>query len=107
MAAKMSVVITTVANERDAEALGGKLLGANLAACIQEVAVKSRYRWKGEVQCEPEVLMLVKTATERVADAMAVIHTEHPYDLPEIIVLPVGSGIPEYLAWVAAETRAL
>lgn len=107
MSHQMSIVLTTVASEGDAEVLGGKLLGANLAACVQEIPVRSRYRWKGKVQCESEILMLVKTASGCVAAAMAAIRKEHPYELPEIIVLPVRGGIPEYLTWIADETRAI
>lgn len=105
MTPKIAVVLTTVANDQQATELGNMLLSENLAACVQEIQIKSRYRWKGGIQCEPEVLMLVKTAQDRVASTIASIRRSHKYELPEIIVLPVDAGLEEYLTWVTAETR--
>jgi periplasmic divalent cation tolerance protein len=105
MADGVSIILTTVANDQHAAELGELLLEAHLAACIQEVPIRGRYRWKGAVQCDSEVLMLVKTAHDRAAAAVEVIRKNHRYELPEIIVLPSSSGLAEYVAWVSAETR--
>lgn len=106
MTEPISIVLTTVANEQDAAELASLLLSENLAACVQELPIRSRYRWKGEVQCDPEILLLVKTSAGRAAAAMAAIRKAHRYEIPEIVVLPTSSGLPEYIAWVTAETQA-
>lgn len=105
MSSRVCVLMTTVANEDDARAIAGVLLERRLAACTQQVSVASRFRWDGAVQTENEVLMLIKTASDRAAEAVAAIRENHKYDLPEIISLPVDSGLPAYLDWVVAETR--
>ena len=105
MSSKICIVLTTVASEDDAEAMAGMLLEQRLAACTQQFAVGSRFRWNGAIQTENEVLMLVKTAADRVNDAVAAIRDHHKYDLPEIISIPVDSGLPAYVDWVVAATR--
>jgi periplasmic divalent cation tolerance protein len=104
MADSLSIILTTVANEQHAAELGNRLLADHLAACIQEIPIRSRYRWKGEIQCEPEVLMLVKTSPERVSATVEAIRRNHKYEVPEIVVLPTSGGLAEYIAWVSAET---
>jgi periplasmic divalent cation tolerance protein len=105
MADSVSIILTTVANEAHAAELGDMLLTQHLAACIQEIPIRSRYRWKGAVQCDSEVLMLVKTAHDRVEAAVEAIRKTHRYEVPEILVIPSASGLTEYIAWVSAETR--
>jgi periplasmic divalent cation tolerance protein len=100
----VTIILTTVANEQHAAELGDMLLAGHLAACIQEIPIRSRYRWQGVIQREPEVLMLVKTAHDRVTAAVEAIRRNHRYEVPEILVLPSSSGLQEYIAWVSAET---
>jgi periplasmic divalent cation tolerance protein len=64
------------------------------------------YRWKGEVQHDEEFPMLIKTTAERYAALEAAIRASHPYELPEVIAVPIERGLPAYLDWVAAETGA-
>jgi periplasmic divalent cation tolerance protein len=104
MAEGVSIILTTVANDQQAAELGDMLLNEQLAACIQEIPIRSRYRWKGAIQCDSEVLMLVKTAHDRVAAAVDAIRKSHRYELPEILVVPSSTGLAEYVAWVSAET---
>jgi periplasmic divalent cation tolerance protein len=104
MADSVSIVLTTVANDQHAAELGDLLLNEHLAACIQEIPIRSRYRWKGAVQSDSEVLLLVKTAHARVAAVVEAIRKHHRYELPEILLLPSSSGLPEYIAWVHTET---
>ena len=105
MTSNMCIVLTTVASEDDAETLTGVLLDQRLAACTQQVTVASRFRWDGGVQTENEVLVLVKTATDRVNDTIAAIRDNHKYELPEIISIPVDGGLQAYVDWVVSETR--
>jgi periplasmic divalent cation tolerance protein len=102
---KVVTIITTVAKGEDAARIAEMLLRDKLAACVQETTIRSRYRWKDEIQCEPEVLLLVKTTGDRAEAAVTAIRKIHPYDLPEIIVLPVVGGLAEYMNWINVETR--
>jgi periplasmic divalent cation tolerance protein len=87
--------------------LARTLVGERLAACGSVVpAVQSVYRWQGAVEEEQEALVVLKTAADRVQRLMERALELHPYDVPEILALPVVGGNPEYLNWVVAETRA-
>ena len=105
MSGQAMVVMTTVDGEALARALGEKLLDARLAACVQEVRISSRYRWEGRVQCDDEILLLVKTSKASASAAMRCIEAHHTYDVPEIIALPVTDGLPAYLQWLARESE--
>lgn len=96
------VVLTTVASQQEADALAGRLVEQQLAACVQLLPIHSVYRWEGKIQREPEVLLLAKTRRCRYADVEAFIRTHHSYTVPEILQLPVDQGLPAYLAWLAA-----
>ncbi len=98
-------IMTTVAQADDAARIAEMLLQNKLAACVQETTIRSRYRWQDEIRCDPEVLLLVKTTTDRAEAAVIAIREIHPFDLPEIIVLPVVGGLAEYLNWIDVETR--
>lgn len=101
------VVMTTTDSAEEAERLARRAVGAHLAACAQIVGpVRSVFRWEGEVSVEAEWQVVVKTAADRVADLTAVLVSEHSYDVPEVIAVPVVDGHRPYLDWVVAETRA-
>lgn len=99
-----TVIMTTVASAGDAERLATRLLEGDLAACVQEIPITSRYRWQGAVQHDAEILLLVKTAPAAAQAAMSVIEAHHPYDVPEILAVPATAGLPAYLEWLAGET---
>lgn len=101
------VVITTLPDEEAARKLAASLVGERLAACVNVLAgCTSIYRWKGAVEEAQEVPVLIKTNYERYPALEAAIRRLHPYEVPEIIALRVVDGLPEYLAWVAAETTS-
>ena len=101
------LVLTNLPDRAAAEKLADALLEKQLAACVNILApCRSVYRWKGSVQHDEEHPMLIKTTAERYQALEQAIRAGHPYELPEIIAVPVERGLPEYLAWVAAETRA-
>ncbi|MCB1552646.1 MAG: divalent-cation tolerance protein CutA [Xanthomonadales bacterium] len=102
------VVMTTVADRGDADRIAGALVEARLAACVQCLTgVRSTYRWAGRVEQAEECLLLVKTAADR-ADAVATwLRAQHPYELPEILVVEARGGLSGYLEWVHRETRPL
>ena len=99
------LVITNLPDRAVAEQLADTLIGQQLAACVNILApCRSVYRWKGAVQHDEEHPMLIKTTTERYAALERAIRAGHPYELPEIIAVPIERGLPAYLEWVAAET---
>src|SRR4051812_27305441 len=101
------LVLTNLPDRAAAERLAGMLVENNLAACVNILApCRSVYRWKGAVQHDEEHPMLIKTTRERYPALEQALHAGHPYELPEIIALPVERGLAAYLDWVAAETKA-
>jgi periplasmic divalent cation tolerance protein len=99
------LVFTNLPDRAVAERLAEQLVGQHLAACVNILApCRSVYRWKGAVQHDEEHPMLIKTTAERYAALESALRAGHPYELPEIIAVPVGKGLPAYLDWVAAET---
>ena len=107
MTKEVVTIVTTVALGEDAARISEMLLRDRLAACVQEITIRSRYRWKDEIRCEPEVLLWIKTARDRAEAAVAAIRKIHPYELPEIIVLPIVGGLADYLSWIDLETREI
>ncbi len=99
------LVLTNLPDQASARALATTLVTERLAACVNLLApCRSIYRWQGAIESAEEVPLLIKTTSERYAALEAAIRAGHPYELPEIIAVPVEHGLPEYLAWVAAET---
>jgi periplasmic divalent cation tolerance protein len=100
------LVLTNLPDRAAAERLGEMLIEKQLAACVNILApCRSVYRWKGSVQHDEEHPMLIKTTADRYQALQQAIREGHPYELPEIIAVPVERGLPEYLQWVADETR--
>jgi len=98
------VVLSTFPSSEKAAELARQLVDERLCACVNLVpAVRSIYRWQGQVHDDAEVLAIVKTTTERVDALRERLIALHPYELPEAIVLPVAGGHAPYLAWVTGE----
>ncbi len=101
------LVLTNLPERAAAERLADALLEQRLAACVNILApCRSVYRWKGTLQHDEEHPMLIKTTSERYAALEAAIRAGHPYELPEIIAVPIERGLQAYLDWVAAESTA-
>lgn len=98
------VIILTTAGEGDAGGIARALVTQRLAACVNSTGVVSIYRWKGEICEEREQLLVIKTVKRLAGDVMDRIRDLHPYELPEMIVLPVSGGYPPYLQWLIQET---
>ena len=100
------VVLTNLPSREAAEKLADALVAARVAACVNLLApCRSVYRWQDAVQHDEEHPMLIKTTRERYPALEAAIRANHPYELPEIVALPVTAGLPAYLDWGAAETQ--
>lgn len=101
------LVLTTWPADRDVEAVGRTLVEERLAACISVLPpMSSTYRWQGQIESASERQLLVKTSRTRVNDLRARLLALHPYEMPELLVIPVAAGAEAYLAWVLANTRA-
>ena len=101
------LVLTNLPDRAAAERIADLLIGQRLAACVNILApCRSVYRWKGAVQHDEEHPMLIKTTAERYGALEQALRGAHPYELPEIIAVPIERGLPAYLDWVAAETTA-
>jgi len=99
------LVLTNLPDRAAAERLAETLIGQRVAACVNILApCRSVYRWKDGVQNAEEHPMLIKTTEERYAALEQAIRAAHPYELPEIVAVPIERGLPAYLEWVAAET---
>ena len=100
------LVLTSLPDRASAERLADVLIEKRLAACVNILApCRSVYRWKDAIQREEEHPMLIKTTAERYPALEQAIRAGHPYELPEIIAVPVEGGLHQYLDWVASETR--
>jgi periplasmic divalent cation tolerance protein len=99
------LVLTNVPDRAAAERLADALVEKHVAACINILApCRSVFRWQGALQHEEEHPVLIKTTREAYAALEAEIRAQHPYELPEIIAVPIERGLPAYLDWVAEET---
>ena len=101
------LVLTTLPERAAAEALARELLAARLAACIHVGApVRSLYHWRGQIETAEETPLAIKTRAELYPKVQAAILASHPYELPEIVAVPISDALPGYLDWIAAETVA-
>ena len=95
------MVLTTAGSDEQAEQLARELVERRLAACVNIVNdLCSVYRWKGEVQREAEKLLLIKTSRAQFPKLREALRELHSYELPEILMLPVLDGDPDYLKWL-------
>ncbi len=100
------LVLTNLPDRASAERIAELLVDERLAACVNILApCRSVYRWKGAVQREEEHPLLIKTTAARYPALEKALRAAHPYELPEIIAVPIESGLLQYLAWVADETK--
>jgi periplasmic divalent cation tolerance protein len=95
------IVLTTFPEDGDAKPLARTLVEERLAACVNILpAMQSIYRWEGKVERASEQQLIIKTAAAHVEALKARIAAMHPYEVPEMLVLPVASGSEEYLQWI-------
>ncbi len=98
------VVYITVGSPDEAARLARALVTERLAACVNRVPVESVYRWQGQLEEAPEVLLIVKTRRARLDALAARVQALHSYTVPEMIALPIVAGWPPYLDWLADES---
>jgi periplasmic divalent cation tolerance protein len=106
MPADAAVVLVTAPDHAVAERLVTMLVEERLAACGNIVAgVASIYRWEGAVERADEVLIILKTASSAVPQLSERVAALHPYDVPEVLALPVAAGLESYMTWIAANVN--
>lgn len=99
------IILTTFSDEAIGEKIINSLIEKRLAACIQVQDIKSYYPWKGKVNCDTEKLLFIKTKKELYASIEKDILSNHDYDIPEIIEVPIDSGFSGYLNWISEECK--
>lgn len=104
---KPVLIYTTFATGEEAERIGGLLVEERLAACVNILApITSIYVWQGKRERATETPMLIKTRSELAEPVVARVRELHAYDNPALLTLPVEGGSGDFLAWIAAQTRA-
>ena len=102
------LVITNLPDAQVAGQLAQRLVEERVAACVNQLApCTSTYRWQGNVETATEIPLLIKTTRAAYPRLEQLICDAHPYELPEIIAVPVTTGLPAYLDWVTRETSTL
>jgi periplasmic divalent cation tolerance protein len=100
------VVLVTAPSVEEAARIARALVVERLAACGNVVpGVRSLFRWEGKVRSEPEALLVLKTTRDRFQELRARVLSLHPYQVPEVVALPVEAGHAAYLDWIASSTR--
>ena len=100
------LVFSNLPDQASATKLAAVLIEQRLAACVNvQAPCTSVYRWQGKVETATEVPIFIKTTREHYPALEAAIRAHHPYELPEIIAVPLVAGLPAYLEWVHTETN--
>lgn len=101
----VAIIYSTFSDIRDARRVAKTLVEEQLVACVNIIPkVDSYYKWKGKVENEKEIIIISKTVDKNVKKTLKRIKTLHPYDLPDIIVIPIVGGNKEYLDYISNET---
>ena len=106
MDAQEIVVFVTIGSLQDGAKIGRELIEKKLGACVNLLPhMTSIFCWDGKVTEEEECLMIIKTRKENYQNLEEAVRSLHPYEVPEIIALPITQGFPGYLAWVKESTQ--
>ena len=100
------IILSTIDTAAGGEAIARDLVGSHLASCVNIIpGLRSIYRWQGEIHNDKELLLIIKTNSDKTDSVIERILELHPYDLPEAVVLEIESGYPPYLEWILEGTR--
>ena len=96
-----SACITTVSSDELARKLAHAIVGAHLAACVNIIPnIRSIYEWKSKIEEDEELILFIKTRRENVSQLIEFVKKNHPYEVPELIELPIQNGNDDYLKWI-------
>jgi periplasmic divalent cation tolerance protein len=99
------IVLVTCPDEKCADKITDSVLEGKLAACVNRIpGIESKYLWKGKTESGRESLLIIKTRENLVNKIEEAVKENHPYDVPEIIALPITAGSKAYLDWIESET---
>lgn len=100
------IVLTTLNDREKADQIAATLIESRVAACVNMVdRVRSMYRWQGRVESSEEILLLIKTSADALPDLKTTLQKIHPYQVPELLVLPIVDAGEPYLAWLLGSIR--
>ena len=99
-----AVLLTSLPDRAAAKRLAEALVAKRLAACVQMLPIESVYEWQGKIEEASELLLLCKIKRDDYAEAESMILSQHPYETPEVVMLPIEAGAPAYLAWLEKVT---
>jgi periplasmic divalent cation tolerance protein len=100
------LILTNLPDVASAEKLANVLIESRAAACVNVLApCRSIYRWQGAVEVADEIPLLIKTTAVNYTMVEEIVRAHHPYDVPELIAIPITHGLPAYLDWLATETE--
>jgi periplasmic divalent cation tolerance protein len=101
MSTDLQIVLCTIPDRETAELIAGTLVSEQLAACVNILpGVTSMYRWQGAIEQSEELLLIIKTSQKVWPMLEAQIQALHPYELPEIVAVPIKTGEAEYIQWL-------
>jgi len=100
------LVLTNLPDAASAKKIANALIESRAAACVNVLAeCHSVYRWQGQVETAAEIPLLIKTTVANYPLVEQIVRAQHPYDVPELIAIPITHGLPAYLDWLATETE--
>ncbi|MCC6141875.1 MAG: divalent-cation tolerance protein CutA [Nitrospira sp.] len=98
------IVLVTAPGLREGSRISKEIVTSRLAACVNIISgVQSLYRWNGKIVQEKEVMLIMKTTRRRYRKLEQKIKQLHPYEVPEVIAIPLIRGLPQYIEWVERE----
>ena len=100
------LVLTNLPDAASAKKIANALIESRAAACVNVLAeCHSVYRWQGQVETAVEIPLLIKTTVANYPLVERIVRARHPYDVPELIAIPITHGLPAYLDWLVTETE--
>ena len=101
-----ALIVFSTCPRTDAAGIASALVNEKLAACVNLLdALQSVYRWRGQVKTATETLLIIKTTTDHYDEMERRLRALHPYEVPEIVAVPIACGYPSYLQWLEDATR--
>ena len=95
------IILSTTGSEDEASKIAEYLVSNRLAACVNIIpSITSVYRWKGEMNSDREILMIIKTDASRFEEIKTAVRNMHSYETPELIAIPIQQGLQQYLDWI-------
>ena len=106
MKQKPQIVLNTCPDKETAQRIAIQLIERQLAACVNIIpAIESVYRWQGKIESDTECLLIIKSQTSCYTELEEAIKSLHPYELPEVLAVPIEAGLPAYLDWINNNTK--